>query len=174
MAADEATGLGAAVQLAAEAIGPDAMRPALALSEQLALIPAETPAREAVKIARQGPGRRLGSVNKRTKDMAAFILSRYRSPLIFLAEAYNRSVEDLQAELGCTKEAAYALQLRAATELAPYLHGKMPVAVDMRVAADMHLVIPGFNSAASTIDKAVADIKFLTEGEDVEYQEVSE
>lgn len=78
-----------------------------------------------------GKGRPAGSKNRRTQEMADFILSQYRSPLIALAETYSRPVQDLAKELACDKLEAFKLQMAAAKELAPYVHQKMPMAVDV-------------------------------------------
>lgn len=88
-----------------------------------------------------GKGRPLGSKNRRTQEMADYLLSRYTSPLIALAEAYSRPVQDLAKELCCSKEEAFKLQMAAAKELAPYIHQKMPQAVDLGEAGLIALTI---------------------------------
>lgn len=76
-------------------------------------------------------GRPKGALNRRTEEFVDYILSQYRSPLIALAETYSRSVDELRVELGCTKLEAFQLQQQAAKELAPYLHQKLPQAVQI-------------------------------------------
>lgn len=91
--------------------------------EQLALLPlAPAP-------TRQG-GRPPGVKNRRTAEFADYVLSRYRSPIVALAETYSRPVADLAKELGCTRAEAFELQLRAAKEVAPYLHAKQPLGIE--------------------------------------------
>lgn len=114
-------------------------------AEQLALLPTPvaiedaTAAEEAAQ--RRGPGRPVGSKNKRTADWIDFILGRYRSPLLFLAETYSRPVEDLARELGCKPKEAFEIQVAAARDLAPYVHQKQPMAVEVSSQGLVQLVI---------------------------------
>ena len=84
--------------------------------------PAEAP--------RQG-GRPAGTLARRTEEMRRLMLSRYRSPLMVLAETYSRPLTELAELLACTPLEAFRLQLDAAKDLAPYLHSKMPQAVQV-------------------------------------------
>ena len=74
-------------------------------------------------------GRPAGSVQRSTAEWQRFMLTRYRSPLVVLAETYSRPLQDLAEELGCTRLEAFELQRKSAVDLAPYLHSKMPIAV---------------------------------------------
>lgn len=94
---------------------------------------------------RRGRGRPAGSRNRRTQDWAEYLLSRYRSPLVVLAETYSRPAAELAAELGCSRLEAGQMQLKAAAELAPYLHGKMPVEVNLSGRANLVLSVPGLD-----------------------------
>ncbi|HNH64373.1 MAG TPA: hypothetical protein PKY43_12240 [Thauera aminoaromatica] len=114
---------------AAEAVEPEATQLALYPADQLDALPAEPGARVAEL---RGPGRPKGRMNRKTSDWAKFILSRYRSPLEFMAEVYSRRTIDLALEIGCKPAEALAAQVRAAEGLAPYLHGKMPVQVEVK------------------------------------------
>lgn len=76
-------------------------------------------------------GRPAGSVARKTAEWAAFLLSRYRSPLVVMAETYSRPTRDLAEELGCTPLEAFELQQRAAAELAPYVHAKQPIGLQL-------------------------------------------
>jgi hypothetical protein len=117
-----------------DAVKADEPAPAAA---QLALpgLPLEAkgePARDPAGGIEQGKGGRpKGALNRRTEEFVEFILRRYRSPLIALAETYSRSVEELRLELGCTKLEAFQLQQAAAINLAPYVHQKLPQAVQI-------------------------------------------
>lgn len=149
MAEGEKTGLQAAVNVArARLAGRPEEEIALAMgkrAEQLALIPSDVAVADALgddeAAERRGPGRPTGSRNRRTAEWVDHILGRYRSPLLFLAETYTRPVEQLAAELGCDKEKALALQMTAARELAPYVHQKQPVAVEVDARGVVQLVI---------------------------------
>jgi hypothetical protein len=104
---------------------------------QLPLLPVEVAAElpggvelgAAIEARRRG--RPPGSVNRATAEWRDWLLRRYRSPLEALAETYSRPVDVLAAELRCTLLEAMQLQQRAAIELAPYLHGKAAVEVNL-------------------------------------------
>lgn len=112
-------------------VAPPAHQEALFPADQLDQLPASGFDRQQQLRKRDGAGRPAGAINKSTAEWRDHILGRYRSPLLFLAETYSRSVHDLAKELGCTPKEAYDRQLVAARELAPYLHGKMPIEVDL-------------------------------------------
>lgn len=138
----EKMGLAAAVELTrAESVVERA-------AEQLSLLPSPVAVEMAAdqdgegEIAqRRGPGRPPGSRNKRTEEWCDFILSRYRSPLLFLAEAYSRPVEVLAAELGCSNLDAFKAQKSAAEALAPFMHQKQPVAVEISETGVVQLIL---------------------------------
>lgn len=89
----------------------------------------------------RGRGRPPGSRNKRTDEMVDYLLARYQSPLVVLAEIYSRSLDVLVAELGCEKIEAFRLQVEAARNLAPYVHQKQPVAVEIDPSGVVRLII---------------------------------
>ena len=78
---------------------------------------------------RASGGRPAGSVARATAAMRDVLLRRYPSPLIGLAEIAARPVEELAQQLGCTRLEAFEQQRRAMESLAPYMHSKMPIAV---------------------------------------------
>ena len=80
---------------------------------------------------RNGAGRPQGSRNRATVEAAEWILSRFRSPLAFLAEVYTRPAKLLAKELGCDVLEAFRLQQAAALGLAPYIHRKQPTALEI-------------------------------------------
>lgn len=113
-------------------------------TEQLSLLAtpaAADMAADPAQAQRAGPGRPAGSRNKSTQEWVDFIVTRYRSPLLFLAETYTRPVEQLAAELGCDRETAFKHQREAAAGLAPYLHQKQPLAVTVDAKGVVQLVI---------------------------------
>lgn len=91
--------------------------------------------------ARRGPGRPPGARNKRTEAWVRHILSRYRSPLEFLAETYSRPVGELVLELGCKPAEAFEIQRKAAEGLAPYVHQRQPLAVEVDAKGVVQLVL---------------------------------
>jgi len=94
-----------------------------------ALIPSQQNDPEVVRTGR--PGRPKGAKNKSTKEWAGLILSQYQSPLIFLAEAYSRPVDQLASELDCDQLEAFKVQCASAGKLAEYVHQKQPVALSV-------------------------------------------
>lgn len=89
----------------------------------------------------KGPGRPAGARNKRTLEMARFLLSRYTSPLEVLAQIATARVDELSASLGCTSTVALQEKRLAAIALLPYLHQKMPVSVDLTNRQEVYLTI---------------------------------
>lgn len=85
-------------------------------------------------------GRKKGSRNKRTAEFRQFILSQGGHPGVFLQRIFDRPTEVLAAELGCSKEKALDKQIRASSELLPYVEGKQPVNVNVAVRGDFSLV----------------------------------
>ena len=88
-------------------------------------------AEDAAPAAPRGRGRPPGSRNKSTDDWVRYLQSRFRSPLIGMAEIANADPHALAAELDCSPlEAADRIQ-QARRDLAPYLHQKLPQAVSV-------------------------------------------
>ena len=141
-------------------------------AEQLSLMPSEAVKADIVEGTeeRAGPGRPRGSKNKRTQDWTDYLLGRYPSPLIFLAEAYSRPVEDLAKELSCKKEDAMKIQVAAAKEVAPYVHQKQPVAVEVSQSGVVQLVLETSSELADQVANAgqSGDGAVVIEGEIVE------
>lgn len=80
----------------------------------------------------KGPGRPPGSPNRSTLQLQRLLMARgYRDPAEFLAATMTMDVGELASALSCKKVEAMAHQLRAASELMPYFHQKMPVAVEV-------------------------------------------
>lgn len=160
----------------AETHDPESQPPGSFDGEQPSLLPLRNAeeGEEAKKrglSAERGRGRPPGSKNKTTKAWTNYILSRYSSPLIFLAEVYNRPLSDLVREL----QAVYMeinglknappmsmddimdilkLQLGAAKESAPYLHQKQPMAIQGDGAGMVNLFIGGAQVGSVSTDEA--------------------
>jgi hypothetical protein len=94
----------------------------------------------AAEAAKTG-GRPKGALNKRTVEWAEFLLTRYASPLEVLCQIANASVVELVASLGCSKLEALQEKRLAALGLAPYLHSKMPVSIDVHNKNYVYLTI---------------------------------
>jgi hypothetical protein len=111
--------------------------------------------------ARSGPkgGRPAGSRNKRTDEWVAYLLGRYRSPLVFLLETYSRTPAELAEQMQlykfhegklvldadgkpvlATGEAA-DIQVKAAIAALPYLHQRLPQAIEIKATSRGLLLI---------------------------------
>lgn len=154
-AGERKLGLHAAVEAATAAARDAAPAP---IGEQMPLLPlsvkgALDEAENSVPTSRGAgggrPGRPPGARNKRTQEWVDYLLSRYRSPLIALAELYSRPVQELAGELGLKHPnfdqlvELLRLQVFAAKELAPYLHQKQPMAVQVDQRGVVQLVLEG-------------------------------
>lgn len=130
---------GAAAAIAEEAkmqglrVEPAAAQSRLPLADPgvLALEMQIQPTKQGAVQAAHRRGRPKGSRNRRSEDLVRYILAKHSHPLLVLAETYSRPVHVLAAELNCTPLEAFQLQQRAATELAPYIESKKPVAVQV-------------------------------------------
>lgn len=119
-----------------------------------------------------GPGRRKGSLNKASKQVAKYFIERYGDPLDVLGEIINTPTDLLveQLKLAQGGEAkhkpvramdALNLKLRSIDIALPYIHGKQPVQIDLRTKADVILNIPGMTDPAHLAE--YADAPELTE-----------
>ncbi len=90
---------------------------------------------------KRGPGRPPGAPNRRTVEMAQFLLKRYASPLEVLAQIATARVDELSQSLGCDKLEALQEKRLAAIALLPYVHQKQPVALDVTNRNVVHLNI---------------------------------
>lgn len=142
--------------------------------QQLALLPlrevdADPENAEPVSTPR-GAGRPPGAKNKSTKAWTEYILGRYSSPLVALAETYSRTVEDLAAALGLKNPSfeqrldLFKLQLQCAKELSPYVHQKQPLAIEGGEHGLMTLIINSGQATPQQVEKAGSmSINFIEE-----------
>ena len=78
-----------------------------------------------------GKGRPPGARNRRTEEWVRYLLSRYRSPLVGLLEIYSRPPQELAKQVGVETGEAARMQLQAMIAALPYLHQRLPLAVDV-------------------------------------------
>lgn len=136
------SGIASAVELIEEDMEKNKPYQAPEQAELLPLAPAGEGVEAQRRVEKSGKvGRPRGAVNRKTQEWADYLLSRYPSPLQGLAEIYSRPVKDLARELGFEVDGKRTakpeqllellkVQISAADKLAPYLHSKMPVAID--------------------------------------------
>lgn len=139
---------------------------------QLPLFAGEVAAGEAAAgpEGKRGPGRPKGARNKATAAWTEFILASGPSPLQFLAEVYRRPTYELAAALGCKLVEAMEIQIRAATQLAPYLHQRQPQALQVDGAGPA--LVLTVNLGAEPSQAVSGDEVLRLAGEIVENQQV--
>jgi hypothetical protein len=150
-AGDQAPAAGPAAAVVEALRRAGAARPSLP-PEQLPLLEVSAVEPEAAAPAAAGErprgGRPPGARNRRTEEWVEYLLSRYRSPLVVLAETYSRPADVLAAELGITRAEAFAMQLTAARELAPYVHARHAPAAPAPTTAAVELILTGVEPPA--------------------------
>lgn len=133
------TGLKTAI---AELHDPSAPVPGASNAEQLPLLPLPFDKQIAEKnLLPRGAGRPPGAKNKNTEQWRDYLLARYASPLEGLAQTMSLPIEDICKMLSCTKLEAFKLQIMAMKELAPYVHQKMPLAIEAGEGGLINLVM---------------------------------
>lgn len=161
----DAVGTAAGVRMAIAEAGP--LLP-LRDAQQLDMLTEEAGQRTVqsthVHLAARGRGRPRNSKNRQTREVRDYLLRQYAHPLEVLAQIYSRPTDMLAAELGCSKDAALQIQVRAAAEVAPYVEGKMPHQVQLDVNGDFNLLIPGVNIAPEDAQQAADGTFVLTDG----------
>lgn len=80
---------------------------------------------------RAGAGRPPGSANLATKEFREFLLGRGVSPLVQLMRWSMHTPTSLADELKCSRLEAFRLLKELWAELAPYLHQRMPQAIEV-------------------------------------------
>lgn len=97
-------------------------------------------------VTARGPGRPKGAKNRRDVDMVQFILSRHRSPLLGMAEIVDADLETLRASLQCSLLEAAEFQLKAASQLALYLHQRQAQALQINNQTVGALMVVNMNA----------------------------
>jgi hypothetical protein len=119
-------------------------------AEQLDLIPVSPTiggeAGAAVAALRKA-GRPPGARNRSTEEWRRHLLSKYTSPLEVLVATAASNAEDLAQDLHCTRAAAQAMRIQAASAALPYLHGKLPIEVNARGVTALVIIREGEDGA---------------------------
>ena len=160
---------------------PNARVPGADVSEQVPLFPVpmmDDDADDAKQDGgKRGAGRPAGSKNRSTEEWRNYLFARYRSPLIGMAEIANRDVLELARELRFETDTRKAkpeellellkVQLACRDKLAPYLHSKMPMAIEAGEHGLINLTIGGAIVGPSNAKSDSAfDVEFITIGGD--------
>lgn len=149
MSAPEGPKLGLSTALASADVGAGPIEEPV----QLSLLTAEK-AEQLGIVQPRGRGRPPGSLNRATEQWRDFLFANFTSPLIGMARVAAMPLDLLAAEVGCTRFEAAQLQAVARRDLAPYMHQKLPQAVELDARGVVGLVI---NLGGETADQAVSD-----------------
>lgn len=161
MSSSAASGLAAGFEMAQERAAQDAGAPV----QQLGLFGAVIEDADGPPEARREPGkggRPPGARNKRSEDWCRFILSRFKSPLVVLAEIAAADLHAICAEMGCDPLEALRIKMHAASTLAPYLHERRPQALELPDGSGLTVVI---QTGAAAAQADVIDAQPLGESE---------
>jgi hypothetical protein len=140
--------------------------------EQLALLPLDK-AIEANNVQApgpRGPGRPPGAKNKNTEAWREYFLGKYRSPLEVLFQTFSMPLDDLRTIIGGSKADAFKIQLQAAKEAAPYVHQKMPMAIEAGEGGLIQLSINTGAAQAQGVQNAGPTAIKILNSKDEEYQ----
>lgn len=116
---------------------------------------------------RRKAGRPPGARNRRSEDVARFVIERIGDPLLVQAMVACMPAEELAAAAGWSVGEAIAEKRLAAGLVLPYLHRRQPLAVDLTDHRVVYLTV----SAGAPARVAEDGAQVL---EVVEYQQVAE
>jgi len=138
-------------------------------AEQLALLPpaassepAQPPAGEA-----SGRGRPQGARNRRTDEMVRYLNTFGQGPLVGLAKVVNAirfgadglpDFAELARALGMKKKEAAAFWATCARDLAPYMHQKLPMAIDVTGESAGSLVVVNLGAVQGDPETDLGDL----------------
>lgn len=88
-------------------------------------------------------GRKPGAKNRRSADLAKYLLQFGPDPAVAMMRMLARPADMLAAEMGCKRLEALDRQIRVASELMPYFHGKKPIDVNVHTHGHMTLEFSG-------------------------------
>lgn len=100
-------------------------------------------------------GRPPGAKNKRTDDMVRYLSQFGTDPLVGAMVLQSEPPEVLAERWGCKVLEVVDRQLRSRELLAPYMHSKKPVAVDMTFTGVADLVIEGVTHSRDEIGELI-------------------
>jgi|SRR6185312_17440671 len=90
---------------------------------------------------RHSPGRPVGARNKRSEQVARFIVEEIGDPLLVLAQLAVMPAEELAVAANCTTMEALVEKRLAAIAILPFVHRRQPLAVDLTNHSVVHLSI---------------------------------
>lgn len=114
-------------------------------------------------------GRPAGATNKRTEETSRYIRETFGDPLIADAKLASTPVEIVQARLSCTALEAMDVIAKARGRLLPYVHQRLPQAVqiDGEISTPAEIVLSATVAKALGLD--LAGVRVIDEdGNDIE------
>lgn len=170
-AVDQAADDGAAEQLGLDMVELDASERHLSLPDagEIAAIQDELGCDVSMAVQehrRRYRGRKPGAKNKRSGDLARYLMQFGPHPGVAMMRILARPAEMLAEEMGCKKLEALDRQIRCAAELMPYFEGKKPIDVNVNANGHMTLIIGG-DGAQGGLDGG------MIEGQAVDVPELS-
>ena len=101
-------------------------------------------------------GRKPGALNRRSGDLAEYLLQFGPHPAVGMMQMQGRPARLLAAELGCKPIEAAELQQKVRAELLPYFEGKKPVAIQLESQAAIYVMpgMPGLDGQLPVITAA--------------------
>ncbi|RWG44138.1 hypothetical protein [Mesorhizobium sp.] len=168
-------------------LGEDAPTLPAAGGEQLALIPDAKPRAQPAAGASSGEasgrGRPQGARNRRTDEMVRYLNTFGSGPLVGLARVVNLirwgddgmpDFADLAKALGMKKKEAAMFWRDCARELAPYMHQKLPIAVDVTGDSAGSLVVVNLGAVQGDPDTDLGDLLGGHLGEVIDHDDSEE
>lgn len=133
----------------------------------------------AAVVVRRGRGRPPGARNRRTSEMVAYVERVLGEPLLVKAvRLVGADVKLLARGLGCSRLEAAKLQMQALLGALPYLHQRLPLAVDVQarqavsLAVHLGVAVEG-ESLDEAVERAATVLDLVPEGT-VQYQQLSD
>ena len=120
------------------------------------------------------PGRPRGAANLATREWARKIVASGASPLEFWARVINADPQEMAEEWGLKLPEVLGYKLEAAKLLAPYVHKKQPVAVDLGVDQRHVLVFGDLGELAGNDDGLGPVIDVNEKGEENQRLSISQ
>jgi hypothetical protein len=113
-------------------------------------------------------GRPPGARNKRSEDVARFIVEQIGDPLLMLAQLAVMPAAELAAAVGCTTAEALIEKRLAAIAVLPFVHQRQAVAIDVKTHREVSLtlVLGDVPQAVGNISGTVLDIELNQEDSD--------
>jgi hypothetical protein len=128
----------------------------------------ENPHVAMLRAKRQAAGRPPGARNKRSEDVARFIVEQIGDPLLMLAQLAVMPAAELAAAVGCTTAEALIEKRLAAIAVLPFVHQRQAVAIDVKTHREVSLtlVLGDVPQAVGNISGTVLDIELNQEDSD--------